>query len=137
MSSRPRQHASIRRTVEVDSLGKFQPQPGVLRMPEHGCSPRQDRSGRILNRMVANTSSLATPTVSSTDTASSSAPSEPFDLERDIPTTEEDIRVQRSLRRQPGENLATHLDEFLNPRQFENISPKRTTSEGWEPFELD
>ncbi len=78
-----------------------------------------------------------TDTVSSTDTTSSNVSSEPFDLERDIPTVEEDIRMQRKLYRQPGENLLPRIDEFLSARQFENIPPRRTTSEGWEPFELD
>jgi len=45
--------------------------------------------------------------------------------------------MQRKLHRQPGENLLPRIDELLNPRQFENIPPRRTTSEGWEPFELD
>jgi len=45
--------------------------------------------------------------------------------------------VQRELHRKPGENLLPRIDELLNPRQFENIPPRRTTSEGWEPFELD
>ena len=76
-------------------------------------------------------------TVSSTDTASSGASSDLFDLERDIPMTEEDIRVQRELRRQPGKNLLPYIDELLNPLQFENIAPRRTTSAGWEPFRLD
>ncbi|MDY7093200.1 MAG: hypothetical protein SX243_09535 [Acidobacteriota bacterium] len=43
----------------------------------------------------------------------------------------------RKLHRQPGENLLPYIDELLNPQQFENIQPRRTTSEGWEPFELD
>ncbi len=43
----------------------------------------------------------------------------------------------RVLNRQPGENLLPQIDELLNSRQFENIPPRRTTSEGWEPFELD
>ena len=76
-------------------------------------------------------------TASSTDTEISNAPSELFDLERDLPTTEEDISVQKKLRRQPGENLLPYIDELLSARQFENIPPRRTTSEGWEPFELD
>jgi hypothetical protein len=76
-------------------------------------------------------------TGSSTGTVSSNASSELFDLERDIPTTKEDIRVQRKLHRQPGENLLPRIDELLNPQQLENIPPRRTTSEGWEPFELD
>lgn len=76
-------------------------------------------------------------TASSTGTTSSNAPSELFDLERDIPTTEEDVRMQRQLYRQPGENLLPRIDELLNPRQLENVPPRRTTSEGWLPFELD
>ncbi len=76
-------------------------------------------------------------TASSTDTTRSSELSELFDPERDIPTTEEDVRMQRKLREQPGENLLPRIDELLNIRQFENIPPRLSTSEGWEPFELD
>lgn len=76
-------------------------------------------------------------TASSTATASSSVPYDLPDLERDIPITEEDIRVQRQLHRQPGVNLLPRIDELLNPLELEGISPRRTTSEGWEPFELD
>ena len=76
-------------------------------------------------------------TAFSTDTASSDASSETFDLERDIPTTEEDVRMQRKLHRQPGEDILLRMDELLNPPQFENIPPRRTTSEGWVPFQLD
>ncbi len=75
--------------------------------------------------------------VSSTDTASSNISSETFDLERDIPMTDEDVSMQRRLYRQPGENLLPRIDELLNPRQFENIPPRRKTSEGWRPFQLD
>ncbi|MEM9556793.1 MAG: hypothetical protein AAGC60_21210 [Acidobacteriota bacterium] len=74
---------------------------------------------------------------SSSMTSSIGTASSDFDLERDIPTTEEDVRVLRSLYRQPGENLLPRIDELLNPRQFENIPARRTTSEGREPFELD
>ena len=76
-------------------------------------------------------------TASSTGTTCSYAPSDLFDLERDIPTSEEDVRMQRKLNRDPGGNLLLHIDALLNPSQFENIAPRRTTSEGWEPFELD
>ena len=76
-------------------------------------------------------------TASSVDTASSKAPSDDFDLERDSPTTEEDIRVQRELYRQPGENLLPRIDEIFSSQQLENLPPRRATSEGWEPFELE
>ena len=76
-------------------------------------------------------------TGSSTDTAICNASSEIFDLERDIPTTAEDVRMQRKLHRQPGENLLPKIDELLDPQQFENIPPRRTTSHGWKPFQLD
>jgi hypothetical protein len=74
---------------------------------------------------------------SSTDTTRSNGPSELFNLERDIPTTEEDVRMLRELRSQSAENLVPRIDELMNLRQFENIPSRRTTSEGWEPFELD
>ena len=86
-----------------------------------------------MNRSAASSKS----TVSSTDTTSSNASCDLFDLERDIPTSDEDIRMQRKLRGQAGENLLLHIDDLLSAQQFENIPPRRTTSEGWEPFELD
>lgn len=76
-------------------------------------------------------------TASSTNTASSCTSSEIFDLERDLPTTEDDIRMQRKLREETGRNPLPPIDEFLSARQFENIPPRRTTSEGWKPFDLD
>ena len=65
------------------------------------------------------------------------SPFELFDLGRDIPATDEDVFMQRTIRAQPGENLLPRLAEMMNLRQFANLSPRRTTSEGWEPFELD
>lgn len=59
-----------------------------------------------------------------------------FDLERDIPTTENDIQMLRQLGRQPGPSLLPSIDKLLDSAQFDNIAPRRTTSEGWEPFEL-
>lgn len=75
-------------------------------------------------------------TASSTTTGGSNASSESFDLERDIPTSEEDLRALKDLYRQPGENLLPRVDELPSADAFENIAPRRTTSEGWEPFEL-
>jgi hypothetical protein len=57
-------------------------------------------------------------TASSTDTATSNASSELFDLERDIPTTEEDVRMQRKLRHQPGVNLLPFIDEPLSSQEL-------------------
>ncbi len=77
-------------------------------------------------------------TASSTATEISNKASDDFDPSRDIPTTEEDIRVLRELREpQLGKNLLPYIDELLNVAQWEHIEPRRTTAKGRKPFELD
>lgn len=68
---------------------------------------------------------------------SSADESRELDLERDIPTTDEDIRVLASLRRRTvGVNLLPQIDELFRSLELEKLPPRRTTAEGWEPFEL-
>lgn len=59
-----------------------------------------------------------------------------LDIERDLPTTAEDVRVLRRLRQPAGRSLLEHVDELAPPELFGPLPRRRTTSEGWEPFEL-
>lgn len=62
-------------------------------------------------------------------------PSDPLDIERDLPTTEEDIRVLRELRSVPlGPDWLDRLTQLSEA--FPEDLHSRKTSEGWEPFEL-
>jgi hypothetical protein len=60
-----------------------------------------------------------------------------LDLEKDIPTTPEDIRALRENRPQPGADWLQQLTEMSE--QFPNAEEarwRRRTFEGFEPFEL-
>jgi hypothetical protein len=60
-----------------------------------------------------------------------------LDLEKDIPTTPEDVRALRENRPRPGEDWLDQLSELSE--QFPNAEEarwKRRTFEGCEPFEL-
>lgn len=58
------------------------------------------------------------------------------DLERDLPTTPEDVRALRERRRRPSsdwlEELQALHDQFADPV----ARHRRRTFEGYEPFEL-
>ena len=60
-----------------------------------------------------------------------------LDLERDIPTTPEDIRALRENRPKPDlhwlDQLQILVDQVPNAHE---IRRNRRTFEGWEPFEL-
>lgn len=59
-----------------------------------------------------------------------------FDLERDLPTTSEDVAA---LRRIPPESPADWLErltELSDPALFPSVNRERETSAGWPPFEL-
>lgn len=60
-----------------------------------------------------------------------------FDLERDLPTTPEDVRALRENRPQPGPDWLDQLSELseLFPNA-EEARHRRRTFEGCEPFEL-
>ena len=63
-----------------------------------------------------------------------------FDLERDVPTTPEDIRVLRELRsRKPEADWLTQLQAAADAADLFPDAPRppRRTFEGVEPFELD
>lgn len=60
-----------------------------------------------------------------------------LDLEKDIPTTAEDIRALRENRPRPNLHWLDQLQILENqvPNAHE-LRLKRRTFEGWEPFEL-
>jgi hypothetical protein len=59
-----------------------------------------------------------------------------LDLERDLPTTAEDVEALRRLRRPAGRSLLEHIDDLAAPELFGPLPRRRRTSEGFEPFEL-
>jgi hypothetical protein len=60
-----------------------------------------------------------------------------LDLERDIPTTPEDIRALRENRPKVGEDWLNQLTRVSQQiPNLEEIIGKRRTFEGCEPFEL-
>ncbi|HXO19177.1 MAG TPA: hypothetical protein VOA87_04545 [Thermoanaerobaculia bacterium] len=64
-------------------------------------------------------------------------PSDQFDLERDLPTTEEDVRALRENRPPATEDwwdVLTRLSEQFPPSA--EALRRRRTFEGCEPFEL-
>lgn len=68
---------------------------------------------------------------------SSQNPSDLLDLERDVPTTAEDVRALRENRPRSGEDWLARLQSLAD--QFpstEDSRRRRKTFEGCEPFEL-
>lgn len=59
-----------------------------------------------------------------------------LDFERDLPTTPEDIEMLRRLRAPAPHSLLHRLDELAPPDLFGPPPRRRTTSAGFEPFEL-
>lgn len=57
------------------------------------------------------------------------------DLERDLPTTEDDVRVLRELRSAPGPEFLTYL-EILSRTDLPACSKRRKPLRCPEPFEL-
>jgi hypothetical protein len=68
---------------------------------------------------------------------SSKEPSDLLDLERDIPTTPEDVRALRENRPRAGPDWLEQLQKLVDqvPNAHE-IRRRRRTFEGCEPFEL-
>lgn len=68
---------------------------------------------------------------------SSKAPSDLLDLERDIPTTPEDVRALRENHPRSGPDWLEQLQKLVDqvPNAHE-IRRRRRTFEGCEPFEL-
>ena len=57
-------------------------------------------------------------------------------LERDLPTTSRDVAALRRLRaHQPADPFAA-IQALVDELPRAARVPRRTTSEGWEPFEL-
>jgi hypothetical protein len=60
-----------------------------------------------------------------------------LDLERDIPTTAEDNRVLRELRKTRIEDALVHAQRLLAPGWCLSAAAARPTFEGFRPFELE
>ena len=63
-------------------------------------------------------------------------PFELLDLERDIPTTAEDIAALARLRPPAEPDLLVHIERLQPPPWLPPARNSRRTSAGWEPFEL-
>lgn len=61
---------------------------------------------------------------------------EPFDLERDVPTTAEDVAALRRIRVSRRLSFSEYLSFVSRLRMPEGASRERRTHEGCEPFEL-
>lgn len=60
---------------------------------------------------------------------------DPLDLERDLPTTPEDVAALKRIRERPRLEFADYL-EFLSRLELPTHGVRRKTHEGYEPFEL-
>lgn len=65
----------------------------------------------------------------------SSKRSEPLELERDLPTTPEDVAALKRIRESRRLGFADYL-EFLSRLDLPTHGVRRKTHEGYEPFEL-
>ncbi len=65
----------------------------------------------------------------------SKKPSEPLDLDSDLPTSEEDLAALHRLRQTSIETTPIDLQQ-LRADRLGDFQPGRETSAGWEPFEL-
>ena len=67
----------------------------------------------------------------------SSKKSDLLNLERDIPTTPEDVQALRKNRPRTGEDWLDQLTRmYQQVHNVEELRRKRRTFEGYEPFEL-
>ncbi len=60
---------------------------------------------------------------------------EPLDLERDLPTTPEDVAALKRIRERQRLGFADYL-EFLSRLELPTHGVRRKTHKGYEPFEL-
>ena len=60
---------------------------------------------------------------------------EPLDLERDLPTTADDVAALRQIRESRRISFADYL-RFLSRLELPSGAARRRTHEGQEPFEL-
>jgi hypothetical protein len=67
---------------------------------------------------------------------SSKPPSEPLDLEHDIPTSPEDIVALARLRHQSEPDLLVDIDRLSPPSWLPPARDLLRTSKGWKPFVL-
>ncbi len=65
----------------------------------------------------------------------SSKQPEPLDLDKDLPTTPEDVAALKRIRERQRLGFADYL-EFLSRLQLPTHGVRRKTHEGYEPFEL-
>jgi hypothetical protein len=64
-------------------------------------------------------------------------PSADLDLERDLPTTSEDVRAQRENRPRAGSDWLEQLQALSTEAAASGCTPRpRRTFAGFEPFEL-
>jgi hypothetical protein len=66
----------------------------------------------------------------------SSAPSDLLDLERDLPTTPDDVHALRQRRPRPGAHWLEELQALHDLLAAPAARHRRRTFEGCEPFEL-
>jgi hypothetical protein len=59
-----------------------------------------------------------------------------LDLERDVPTTAEDVRVLQGLRKSPDKDALVHVRRLLAPGWTFASAAARPTFGDWPPFEL-
>jgi hypothetical protein len=71
-----------------------------------------------------------------TDSKRSSRAPEPLDLDVGLPTTAADIAVLRALRHRWVPDLLVRMNDLSATRLFPNLTQRRTTSAGFEPFRL-
>ena len=69
-----------------------------------------------------------------TDSMNTDSPT--LDLERDLPTTAEDIRVLRELRAAPLDDALVHASRLLTPGWSLEAAAARPSFAGFHPFEL-
>jgi len=74
--------------------------------------------------------------VSRSTIVSSKRASEDVDFDRDVPTTAADVEALRRSRPVADPEILQHLDRLRADRLSPKIQPRRSTSKGWEPFEL-
>jgi hypothetical protein len=69
-------------------------------------------------------------------TDSATTDSKELDLERDLLTTDADIRVLREMRKAQPEDVLVHVERLLAPGWTLAAAAARPIFEGCEPFEL-
>jgi hypothetical protein len=97
-------------------------------------SPGEDSSG-VFPTSIARRSVRSSKSTDFGGATVSSKRSEPLDLERDLPTTAEDVAALRRIRDSRRISFADYL-RFLSRLELPAAARRRKTHEGQEPFEL-